>query len=58
MSKPEQKVELVHRLTPEAYKQLESILPKPTVPDDGIRAAYNLGIQYVLRTLREGFVTE
>ena len=45
----------VHRLTPEAYKELERALPEPRATD-GIQAAYNLGVQAVLKKLREGFV--
>lgn len=52
----EQKVVEVHRLTSQAYKQLEQSLPKPVNPTDGIAAAYNLGIQHVLSVLRNGFV--
>lgn len=47
---------VTHRLTPEAYRELEGKLPKPTNPNDGIAAAYNLGIQHVLSVLRNGFV--
>lgn len=48
-------VKSVHRLTPEAYRQLESKLPKPLAgPND--QTAFNLGVQHVLAVLREGFV--
>lgn len=47
-----------HRLTAAAYRELESKLPQPTNPTDGIAAAYNLGIQRVLGILRNGFVVE
>lgn len=56
MSKPEDKVTEVHRLTPAAYRQLEKALPAASVPKDGTAAAYQLGIQYVLSVLRNGFV--
>lgn len=56
MSKPEDKVTEVHRLTPAAYRQLEKALPAASVPKDGTTAAYQLGIQYVLSVLRNGFV--
>lgn len=46
---------VVHRLSREAYEQLEKQLPQPTAPLDGTRAAYQLGIQYVLQVLRQGF---
>ncbi|AZQ96399.1 hypothetical protein ZPAH7B_orf00018 [Aeromonas phage ZPAH7B] len=46
---------VVHRLTPEAYRELESKLPKPIAgPND--QTAFNLGIQHVLAVLRQGFV--
>lgn len=48
----------VHRLTPEAYRQLERMLPPPGCPKDGTQAAFNLGVQHVLAVLRGGFVTE
>uniref|UniRef100_A0AB74UNZ1 Uncharacterized protein n=1 Tax=Aeromonas phage vB_AdhaP_MF TaxID=3367373 RepID=A0AB74UNZ1_9CAUD len=48
-------VKHVHRLTPEAYRELESKLPKPIAgPND--QTAFNLGIQHVLSVLRAGFV--
>lgn len=49
-------VKVIHRLSPEAYAQLEKLLPQPTAPNDGTRAAYQLGVQYVLQVLRQGFV--
>lgn len=48
----------VHRLTPEAYRQLERMLPPPGCPKDGTQAAFNLGVQHVLAVLRGGFVAE
>ena len=56
MSKQEERITEVHRLSPEAMRQLEKVVPLPGSPRDGIQAAYNLGIQYVLKVLREGFV--
>ncbi|AWH15414.1 hypothetical protein [Aeromonas phage 25AhydR2PP] len=48
-------VKYMHRLTPEAYRQLEMKLPKPLAgPND--QTAFNLGIQHVLSVIREGFV--
>ncbi|QYW05833.1 hypothetical protein [Vibrio phage vB_VpaP_G1] len=44
-----------HRLTPAAYKQLEQQLPKPNVGNEQ-QTAFNLGVQHVLRLLRDGFV--
>ena len=56
MDKQQQEVKAIHRLTPEAYRELEKKLPNPATPVDGTQAAYNLGIQYVLKVLRDGFV--
>lgn len=48
-------IKYVHRLTPEAYRELESKLPKPLAgPND--QTAFNLGIQHVLSVIRAGFV--
>ncbi|WWY65363.1 hypothetical protein [Escherichia phage vB_EcoP_LHP] len=52
----ETEVQVIHRLSPEAYAQLEKLLPQATAPTDGTRAAYQLGVQYVLQVLRQGFV--
>lgn len=51
-----EETKVVHRLSAEAYAQLEKQLPQPTAPNDGTRAAYQLGVQYVLQVLRQGFV--
>lgn len=58
MPKPEQttKVVEVHRLSQEAYKALEASLPQ-TQPSPNYSAEWLLGIQHVLKKLREGFVT-
>lgn len=56
MSKTPETVTEIHRLTPEAYRQLEQKLPAASLPRDGVAAAYSLGIQHVLSVLREGFV--
>jgi uncharacterized protein YjaZ len=49
------------RMTPEMYKKLESVLPRPMLDpskaDSPHYAGYLLGIQYVLKCLRDGYVT-
>lgn len=49
-------VKEVHRLSDAAYRELEKSLPATSVPQDGVQAAFHLGIQHVLATLRKGFV--
>lgn len=46
------------RLTPEVYADLERKLPAPFVARDTteLQAAFNLGVQHVLKLLREGYV--
>lgn len=48
-----------HRLTPEAYRQLERQLDDsrvgPSTTDQQV--AFKLGIQHALKLLRDGFVT-
>ncbi|CCI88412.2 hypothetical protein BN110_040 [Yersinia phage phiR8-01] len=46
---------VTHRLTPEAYAQLEKQMPKP-VSGTEMQTAFNLGVQHVLAALRQGFV--
>jgi hypothetical protein len=48
----------INRLTAEAYAALEKSLPPMAVSNDtsAMQAGYQLGIQMVLRKLREGFV--
>lgn len=52
-------VQNVVRLTPEQYKLLEGrLLPPNTTNDDTmLTAGVRLGIQQVLKLLRDGFVT-
>lgn len=50
------KVVKLHRLTPEAYRELEKQCTPPCTPKDGYAAAYALGQQQVLMLLRRGFV--
>lgn len=47
-----------HRLTDDSYRQLEKQLPPPMVDSASttIQAAHALGVQLVLKLLREGFV--
>lgn len=50
----------VTRLTPEALRKLEGLLPPPDIPPGNSNALYAgqiIGIQKVLRLLREGFST-
>lgn len=56
MAEQKQDVQVIARLSPAAYAQLEKALPSAAVPKDGTAAAYHLGIQYVLSVLRNGFV--
>ena len=57
---PEQKIETVVRLSPAIYSSLEKQLPKPVVTDNtsALQAGYQLGVQAVLKLLREGFTTQ
>lgn len=47
----------VHRLSKEAYESLEKQLGpiKPTSTTTPIEAGYNLGVQHVLKLIREGY---
>lgn len=45
----------LHRLSPQAYRQLENSMPAP-IAKDAVQAAFNLGVQHVLAALRKGFV--
>jgi hypothetical protein len=55
-------VQFISRLNPEVYKKFEESLFPPALDhkavDAGVDAAFRLGIQYTLKKLREGFVTE
>jgi hypothetical protein len=46
------------RLTKEVYEDLEKKLPAPAVQRDttDLQAGFQLGIQHVLKLLREGYV--
>ena len=52
-------VKEVVRLDPVQYSRLESLLPGPVVGRDTteLQVAYNLGVQAVLKLLREGYVS-
>ena len=52
-------VKEVVRLDPVQYAALEKVLPGPVVGRDTteLQVAYNLGVQAVLKLLREGFVS-
>jgi hypothetical protein len=56
--KPEVYIQVVHKLSPEAYRALETVLETPHInsnTSDG-QAFYKLGVQQTLKQLREGFV--
>lgn len=51
----------IHRLTPEAYRALERAVGGPANPvvtntTSELQAGSQLGIQHVLKVLRDGFV--
>jgi len=48
----------VHRLSSEAYKQLEAKVQPPFVGDKttDLQAGFQLGLQHILKLVREGFV--
>lgn len=54
------KERVLNRLTPEVYRELEKKLSTPlvTVQTTELLAGYLLGIQTVLKELRNGYVTE
>lgn len=58
MAETKAKEVVVHRLTQEVYKHLEGQMPAPFVNQQttDVQAGFALGIQYVLKQLREGFV--
>jgi hypothetical protein len=55
---PEPHVTEVVILNKDIYKKLEAQLPAPapSATTTDIQAGYMLGVQYVLKVLREGFV--
>lgn len=55
MDKEADKV-FVLMLDQRTYRALESQCPAPALSNNPDSAAYNLGIQFVLAKLREGFV--
>lgn len=54
------KERVLNRLTPEVYRELEKKLSTPlvTVQTTELLAGYLLGIQTVLKELRNGYVTD
>lgn len=58
MAETKAKEVVVHRLTQEVYKHLENQMPAPFVSTatTEIQAGFALGVQFVLKQLREGFV--
>ena len=55
MDKEAEKVHVL-MLDQRSYRALEKQCPAPALSNNPDSAAYNLGIQYVLSKLREGFV--
>lgn len=55
---PGKATSIIHRLSPEAYRQLEQQVQAPFVTDKttDTQAGFQLGIQYILKLLRDGFV--
>jgi hypothetical protein len=49
-------LQVFHRLSQESMGELRRQLPPITTPEDGVQAAYQLGIQLVLQKLQQGFV--
>lgn len=58
MPTEDQPIQQYGALLPQVYKKLEAQCPKPIIsaPGDPVYAAYALGVQHVLKLLREGFV--
>jgi Cu/Ag efflux pump CusA len=58
MANPKPNEEVIIRLQPDVYKQLEDSLPAPVISTTTTdqQVSFALGIQYVLKKLREGFV--
>ena len=57
MANPKPTEEVIVRLQPDVYRLLEESLPAPavTTTTTDLQAGYALGIQAVLKKLREGF---
>ena len=60
MANPKPTEDVIVRLQPDVYRQLEESLPAPAVTTQttDLQAVYALGIQAVLKKLREGFVVQ
>ena len=60
MATPEVKITEAVRLAPNVYNALEKSLPIPavTTTTTELQAGFALGIQFVLKQLREGFVVK
>lgn len=54
-----EEIQEVVRLDPVQYSELERQLPRPVVGKDTteLQVAYSLGVQAVLKLLREGYVS-
>lgn len=57
MANPKPPTEVIIRLQPDVYKQLEDSLPAPVVGATTTehQTAFALGIQHVLKKLRDGY---
>lgn len=60
MANPKQSEEVIIRLQSDVYRQLEQSMPTPAVTTQTteLQAGFALGIQYVLKHLREGFTVQ
>ena len=60
MATPEVKITEAVRLSPNVYNALEKSLPIPAVTQTTteLQAGFALGIQFVLKQLRDGFVVK
>lgn len=57
---PKPKEQFFVRMAPHIYNQLERKLPAPVVSQQttDLQAGFQLGVQYVLKQLRDGYVIE
>lgn len=60
MTQPTDHPRQMVRLTPAAYQALEKMVPQPYIDNETtpIAAGYKLGVQAVLKALREGYVVD
>ena len=61
-AQPSTEVRVITRLNPDVYRKFEESLPQAVIdksaPDAGCDASFKLGIQYVLKRLRNDLVSE